>query len=118
VETGGTGISAGLEHYTVAGKTGTAEIPLPGGRGYMSGKNLHSFMGFLPASQPEVCISVVLEQPEHGRYASQTAAPSFQRIAEYITRYLKIRPDRTLTIFETEQAISEAQLAINPSLEP
>jgi cell division protein FtsI (penicillin-binding protein 3) len=92
VSTEGTARKAVMDHYTVAGKTGTAQIPIPGG--YMRSKNIHSFIGFFPADSPEVCISVVINQPSVGRYASQTAVPTFRNIAEQVARYLKIRPDR------------------------
>jgi cell division protein FtsI (penicillin-binding protein 3) len=91
----GTGARATLDHYNVAGKTGTAQIPFRGG--YLRNKNIHSFIGYLPAEAPEICISVVLEQPEKGRYASSTAAPTFRAIAELAARHLGLRPDREIT---------------------
>lgn len=92
VSTNGTGSKAMLEHYTVGGKTGTAQKAGPGG--YVPGKYIASFIGFFPADAPEVCISVVLDEPQKGYYGGQTAAPIFKNIAEQVAQYLKLRPDR------------------------
>jgi len=88
----GTAPKAALEHYTVAGKTGTAQKAGPGG--YLPGKYIASFIGFFPADEPEVCISVVLDEPKQGYYGGQVAAPIFKQIAERVANYLNIRPDR------------------------
>lgn len=88
----GTAPKAALEHYTVAGKTGTAQKAGPGG--YQPGKYIASFIGFFPADAPEVCISVVLDEPKQGYYGGQVAAPIFRQIAERLANYLNIRPDR------------------------
>lgn len=90
----GTASKAALDHYTVAGKTGTAQVPGQGG--YLPGKYVSSFIGFLPADEPEVCISVLIEEPDRkaGYYGGQTAAPHFKAIAEQVANYLKIRPDK------------------------
>lgn len=87
----GTAIKAKMEHYTVAGKTGTAQKA--GGGRYLDGKYVSSFIGFFPADAPEVCISVILDEPKNGHYGGQTAAPFFKEIAEQIANYLKIKPD-------------------------
>lgn len=88
----GTGAKAALEHYTVAGKTGTAQKS-GGASGYLPGKYFASFIGFFPADNPEVCISVVLDEPKHGYYGGQIAAPVFKEIAEGVANYLNIRPE-------------------------
>jgi cell division protein FtsI/penicillin-binding protein 2 len=90
----GTAPKAALDHYTVAGKTGTAQVPGPGG--YLPGKYVSSFIGFLPADNPEICVSVLIEEPDKkaGYYGGHTAAPHFKAIAEQVANYLKIRPDK------------------------
>jgi cell division protein FtsI/penicillin-binding protein 2 len=88
----GTAPKAALEHYTVAGKTGTAQKAGVGG--YQPGKYIASFIGFFPADDPELCIAVVLDEPKHGYYGGQIAAPVFKEIAERAASYLNIRPDR------------------------
>jgi cell division protein FtsI/penicillin-binding protein 2 len=87
----GTAPKAALEHYTVAGKTGTAQKPEPGG-GY-GHKYVASFIGFFPADNPEICISVVLDEPKEGYYGGQVAGPIFKDIAERAANYLNIKPD-------------------------
>jgi cell division protein FtsI (penicillin-binding protein 3) len=81
-----------LDHYTVAGKTGTAHKVINGQ--YARDKYISSFIGFFPADNPELCISVTLDEPHKGYYGGQTAAPVFKRIAEQAASYLKLRPDR------------------------
>ncbi len=98
----GTAPKAGLEHYTVAGKTGTAQVP-GGPAGYVPQKYISSFIGFFPADDPEVCISILLEEPDikKGYYGGQSAAPYFKAIAEQVANYLKIKPDRIDTLDAT-----------------
>lgn len=88
----GTAPKAALEHYTVAGKTGTAQKS-GGKQGYLEGKYFSSFIGFFPADNPELCISITLDEPKHGYYGGQVAAPTFKQIAEAAARYLGIPPE-------------------------
>ncbi|MFN7141563.1 MAG: penicillin-binding transpeptidase domain-containing protein, partial [Limisphaerales bacterium] len=87
---GGTGTTAKMEHYTVAGKTGTAQ-KVENGK-YVR-KYFSSFIGFFPADDPEICISIVMDEPKNGYYGGQAAGPPFKRIAERAARYLNVRPD-------------------------
>jgi cell division protein FtsI/penicillin-binding protein 2 len=91
VSTNGTAIKARLAYYTAAGKTGTAQ-KLVNGR-YVRNKHYSSFIGFFPADDPQLCISVVIDDPKKGYYAGETAAPVFQRIAERAANYLAIPPE-------------------------
>jgi cell division protein FtsI/penicillin-binding protein 2 len=91
VSTNGTAPAARLDYFTVAGKTGTAQKSGPGG--YLDGKYFSSFIGFLPADDPEICISVVMDDPKHGYYGGMTCAPIFKNIAERAANYLNVRPD-------------------------
>jgi cell division protein FtsI/penicillin-binding protein 2 len=68
--------------YKVAGKTGTAEIPVPGG--YHPTLTLASFAGYLPADDPQVVILVIIDRPTTSRWGNTTAAPTFKRIAEQL----------------------------------
>jgi cell division protein FtsI/penicillin-binding protein 2 len=90
----GTAAKAALEHYTVAGKTGTAQKS-GGPAGYLPGKYFSSFIGFFPADNPELCISVSMDEPKQtqGYYGGQIAAPVFKQIAERAANYLNIRPE-------------------------
>jgi cell division protein FtsI/penicillin-binding protein 2 len=93
VTPGGTGVQASLTNYTVAGKTGTAQKPGKGG--YLPGQFISSFIGFFPADNPEVCISIVVDTPDlkRGYYGGAVAAPVFRQVAHAVAGYLHIRPD-------------------------
>jgi cell division protein FtsI/penicillin-binding protein 2 len=92
---GGTAVSAALKNYTVAGKTGTAEKTEPGRRGYVAGKYIVSFIGFFPADNPQICISVVMDAPKEGgrAFGGALCGPVFRNIAERCASYLNIPPD-------------------------
>jgi len=87
----GTAPKAALENYTVAGKTGTAQKAEHGM--YVPDKFFSSFLGFFPADNPELCISITMDEPKGGHYGGQTAAPIFRQIAERAANYLNIRPE-------------------------
>lgn len=92
VSTNGTAPKASLTHYTVAGKTGTAERPEDGG--YAPDRYVGSFIGFFPADNPELCIGIVMDDlrpPFY--YGSLTAVPTFKKVAERTARYLALKPD-------------------------
>jgi len=86
----GTAPKAYLDHYSVAGKTGTAQKVE---NGVYVHKFFSSFIGFFPADNPELCISVTMDEPKQGYYGGQTAAPVFKQIAERAANYLNIRPE-------------------------
>ncbi|MEO6907346.1 MAG: penicillin-binding protein 2 [Abditibacteriaceae bacterium] len=77
----GTGGTAAVHGYQVAGKTGSAQVA-DGVHGYAGGKMDLSFVGFLPANHPEFAILVLAVEPKNGRYGSQVCAPTFREIAE------------------------------------
>ena len=87
----GTAPDAALKDYVVAGKTGTAQKAGPGG--YMPGKYFASFIGFFPADNPQLCISVVMDDPKEGYYGGQVCGPIFREIAQRCASYLNIPPD-------------------------
>jgi cell division protein FtsI/penicillin-binding protein 2 len=103
----GTAPKAALEHYTVAGKTGTAQKPAEHG-GYATGKYFASFIGFFPADNPELCISVMMDEPDvhKGYYGGQTAAPVFKEIAEKAANYLNIHPDKVVEPASPESVVT------------
>lgn len=87
----GTGRRARVDGYTVAGKTGTAQKVVAGG--YADRLNIASFVGFLPAEEPEITILVVIDEPrKSARTGGAVAAPVFSEIAEHTVRYLGIPP--------------------------
>lgn len=77
-----TGGLAAVPGYSVAGKTGTAQIPTAGGAGYQSGAYMASFVGFAPATHPVLSAIVVLDHPTP-IYGGATAAPTFAKIMSY-----------------------------------
>ncbi len=85
----GTGTAANLNPYTVAGKTGTALVPSPGG-GYEAGHYVASFAGFVPAEDPQITGMVVIDNtPDYGAAAS---APTFATIARDALSAFNIPP--------------------------
>ncbi len=91
MEEGGTGRAAFLSGYEAAGKTGTAQKALANGRGY-SDKRMGSFYGFAPADNPQVVITVVIDEPQGSNYGGVVAAPAFKGIGEQILPYMGIYP--------------------------
>ena len=79
--------------YRVAGKTGTAEIPIPETGGYTSDLSITSFIGFLPAADPQIVILVKLVEPKASRWAEKVALPVFGLVARDAVSTLNIRPD-------------------------
>jgi cell division protein FtsI (penicillin-binding protein 3) len=89
---GGSAVEAQVPFYQVAGKTGTAHVV--GEFGYE--ENLHNslFVGMIPASNPELVVVIIVNEPkgdEH--YGGQVAAPVFSRVASGAMRILNIAPD-------------------------
>ena len=85
----GTGLEAQIPGYNVAGKTGTAQKPVPGG-GY-GNTYVGSFGGFAPATRPEIVVFVMLDEPSP-IWGGSTAAPTFRTIAEFTLRHLGVAP--------------------------
>jgi cell division protein FtsI (penicillin-binding protein 3) len=84
----GTGTSAQIPGYQVAGKTGTALKPSPTG-GYYSDRYVASFIGFLPAGDPRIVVAAILDEPATV-YGGVAAAPLFQQVARYAIQRLGI----------------------------
>jgi cell division protein FtsI/penicillin-binding protein 2 len=89
---GGTGSEASIEGYDLAGKTGTANKVDADTGEYSDTRYVASFMGFAPASHPELLVSVVVDEPQGAIYGGQVAAPAFQKIVAFALPYLGIRP--------------------------
>jgi len=81
---------AKVEGYRIAGKTGTAQIPIPGG--YDKEGTVASFVGFGPVPDPQLIILVKLDRPQTSPWASETAARAFQRLASRLFVVLDIPP--------------------------
>ncbi len=102
----GTAPDAAMKNYIVAGKTGTAQKAENGT--YAPGKYVSSFIGFFPADNPEVCISVVMDEPKEGYYGGKICGPVFRDIAERCASYLNIPPDLNLMTNTTSLIVENA----------
>ena len=78
----GTAPGAAVPGYTVAGKTGTAQIPNPNGPGYLQGAYMATFTGFAPAKDPALSAIVVLDRPTP-IFGGAVAAPVFSQVMAY-----------------------------------
>ena len=90
----GTARTARIDGYEVAGKTGTTKKIIDGQ--YSNRHHVASFVGFLPADDPRVVVTVVVDEPkmEGSRigYGGSVAAPAFRRVAKEVVGYLGVRP--------------------------
>ncbi|HEX2040420.1 MAG TPA: penicillin-binding protein 2 [Acidimicrobiales bacterium] len=87
----GTGTRAGIDGYTVAGKTGTARKPLENARGYEEGAYVSSFAGFVPSERPALSAIVILDEP-FPIFGGVVAAPVFADVMRYSLRQYRIPP--------------------------
>jgi cell division protein FtsI (penicillin-binding protein 3) len=89
---GGTAKRADMEHFTVAGKTGTAQKVNPETRRYDPNMWVASFVGFFPAERPRVAIGVMIDEPHGSHYGGVVAAPVWTQIADAAIASLDILP--------------------------
>jgi cell division protein FtsI/penicillin-binding protein 2 len=82
-----------LPNYSVAAKTGTAQIAKPGG-GYYDDRWLHSFFGYFPSYNPRFLIFLYTVEPKGVSFASQTLADPFMENVKFLINYYNIAPDR------------------------
>ncbi len=80
-----------VDGYSVSGKTGTAEIPVPGG--YLWGIYNFSFVGWGPVDDPKYLVYLWLEAPEKGLWASEVMAPIFSEVVEQLVVMMNLPPD-------------------------
>jgi cell division protein FtsI/penicillin-binding protein 2 len=113
VVTEGTGKSAAIPGYSVAGKTGTAQVALGNGLGYANGRYIASFIGYLPADDPQLLIEVKIDEPSNGIFGGMVAAPVFATLAQFSVDHLKILPSSGASIITTASP-SPAKPATKP----
>jgi cell division protein FtsI (penicillin-binding protein 3) len=85
---GGTASEVSVPGYTLAGKTGTAQVAENGT--YSDTKYIASFIGFAPAQDPRLLVAVVVDQPQGEIYGGSVAAPAFGKIAAFALPYLGV----------------------------
>ncbi len=83
-----------IEGYSVAAKTGTAQIPDSANRDYYDDRYLHSFFGYFPAYDAKFLIFLYQKYPKGAQYASETLAEPFHELTKFLIRYYNIPPDR------------------------
>lgn len=106
-----------LDGWRVGGKTGTAQVPIPGG--YHATDTIASFIGFAPADDPAFIILVKINRPLGVfQWGSQSAAPTFQRLATRILNYYNIPPDlyRVAALPAVEAPATEGQITTDASV--
>ncbi|MEM9668093.1 MAG: penicillin-binding protein 2 [Pseudomonadota bacterium] len=108
----GTGQSADVPGFRVAGKTGTAEKPIAGG--YAKDRNITSFVALFPAHSPEYVVLIVLDDPRaregEGATAAWNAAPTAGRVIERIAPLLGVVPLPELGSQESRASIDRRAL--------
>jgi len=89
----GTGKRAKIRGYSIGGKTGTAQIPAPAGKGYLPNKYISSFMGFAPVASPRIAGIVIIKEPTGAYYGGEISAPLFEKIMKRVLPCLNILPE-------------------------
>lgn len=93
VSENGTAPKARIPGYRVAGKTGTAQVAVPGGYGR---EVIASFVGVAPADKPELVVAVTIVKPQVGRYGGQLAAPVFKEVMMSALKTRHVPPTGTV----------------------
>ncbi len=88
------GYHRALPHYTVAAKTGTAQVARPNGGGYYTDRNLHSLVGYFPATNPRYVVYFYNLYPKGAPFAIISLGDSFFEMVQFLGGYYDIPPDR------------------------
>lgn len=86
--------SVALPNYSVAAKTGTAQIADSVNGGYYEDRYLHSFFGYFPSYDPEFLVFLYTVEPKQVRYASETLTTPFMELTKFLINYYNLPPDR------------------------
>jgi stage V sporulation protein D (sporulation-specific penicillin-binding protein) len=82
-----------MEHYSIAAKTGTAQIAAPSG-GYLDSQYLHSFFGYFPSYDAKYIIFLYAFKPQGVKYASESWSDRFGDLVQFLINYYQLPPDR------------------------
>lgn len=91
----GHGKQAAVKGYDIAGKTGTAQVPLKNGGGYDPSRNIGSFVGFGPAESARFVVLAKIDSPKGIPWAEMTAAPIVGEMLDFLFKYYQIPPTKT-----------------------
>jgi len=83
-----------MENYSIAAKTGTAQISKENESGYHDNKFLHSFFGYAPAYDPRFLVFLYTVEPQGAQYAAETLTDPFMNTVQYLLNYYQVPPDR------------------------
>src|SRR3989338_3825612 len=86
--------TAKIENYSVAAKTGTAQVAKEDGRGYYDDQHLHSMFAYFPAYDPRFLVFFYLKNPKGVQYAANSLTPSTMKTARFLINYYEVPPDR------------------------
>lgn len=83
-----------MPRYSIATKTGTAQVAKEKGGGYYEDQHMHSFFGYFPAYEPKFIVFLFIRNPKNINYASQTLISPFVNITKFLLNYYDVPPDR------------------------
>jgi stage V sporulation protein D (sporulation-specific penicillin-binding protein) len=101
------GGTVALDNYSIAAKTGTAQIANSEEGGYYEDKYLHSFFGYFPAYDPQFLVFIYNIEPNGAQYASETLTEPFMNIAKFLINHYDIKPDRS--VVDTDEIVRQTQ---------
>ena len=83
-----------MERYSIAAKTGTAQIANPANGKYFEDRFLHSFFGYFPAYNPRFLVFIFIVNPKGAQFSSETLTTPFVNTSRFLLNYYQVAPDR------------------------